>query len=65
MRESCRDCRLLEERIAQHRGDLQRAARAALTSHRPLKQPEAGQIKGRLQRAQRSLLEHTSVSHRL
>ena len=63
MNESCRECEMLEYRVAQHRGDLQRAARRALRAD-PGAHREAAQIKGRIQRAQRHLLEHSSVAHR-
>ena len=64
MSESCRECQLLQHRVAQHRGDLQRAARQALRSQSPYGHREATQIKERLRRAQRYLLDHHSVMHR-
>jgi hypothetical protein len=62
--EKCGECQLLESRVAEHQGDLRRAARRALRAG-PRAHEEAVQIKGRIQRAQRHLLEHSSVAHRV
>ncbi len=61
---SCGECQLLEERVVQHRSDLQRATRRSRTAEGDDGQREAALAMQRLQRAQSYLIDHRRSSHR-